>query len=45
MEALDVLFGEVGDAVGWCGAVECGVGSVEVVPVEPVVEGGLAFGL
>jgi hypothetical protein len=41
---LDVLSGQVGDAAGWGLAADAGVGSVVVVPVQPVGEGGLAFG-
>ena len=43
MERLAVLFGQVGDAAGWCLAVDAGVGSVVVVPVQPVGKRGLAF--
>lgn len=42
-DALGVLFGEVGAAAGGCVAVDAGVGSVVVVPVQPVGERFLAF--
>ncbi|SFN72761.1 hypothetical protein SAMN05216207_102041 [Pseudonocardia ammonioxydans] len=38
-------FGEVGDAVGGYAASDLGVGSVEVVPVEPIPDCDLPFGL
>ncbi len=41
---LGVLSGEVGDAAGWGVAADSGVGSVVVVPVQPVGKRGLAFG-
>jgi hypothetical protein len=42
---LVVLFGEVGDAAGWWVAADAGVGSVVVVPVQPVGKRGLSFGV
>ncbi|MBA9049593.1 hypothetical protein BJ996_006324 [Streptomyces phaeogriseichromatogenes] len=42
---LGVLSGEVGDAAGWWMAADAGVGSVVVVPVEPVGKRGLSFGV
>jgi len=38
------LLGQVGDTVGWCSARDAGVGSVVVVPVQPVAESGLPLG-
>jgi hypothetical protein len=40
-----VLIGQVGDAAGWCVAAEAGVGSVVVVPVQPVGKRCPAFGI
>ncbi|GGS90561.1 hypothetical protein GCM10010206_61690 [Streptomyces cinerochromogenes] len=34
--ALDALSRQVGDAAGWCSAVDAGVESVVVLPVQPV---------
>ena len=43
--ALVVLSRQVGDAAGWGLALDAGVGSVVVVPVDPVGECGLSFGV
>ncbi|CAK7282782.1 hypothetical protein SGPA1_20757 [Streptomyces misionensis JCM 4497] len=45
LDDLAVLFGQVGDAAGWWVAVDAGVGSVVVVPVQPVGERRLSFGV
>ncbi|QJS14054.1 hypothetical protein HKX69_35110 [Streptomyces argyrophyllae] len=45
LRGLVVLSGEVGDAAGWWLAADVGVGSVVVVPVEPVGERCLSFGV
>lgn len=45
LRGLVVLSGEVGDAAGWWLAADAGVGSVVVVPVEPVGERCLSFGV
>ncbi|GAA5215957.1 hypothetical protein GCM10023323_67060 [Streptomyces thinghirensis] len=38
-----MLCGQVGDAAGWWVAADAGVGSVVVVPVQPVGKRGLPF--
>ncbi len=38
-----MLSGQVGDAAGWWVAADAGVGSVVVVPVQPVGKRGLSF--
>ncbi|CAK7287016.1 putative Cyclohexanone monooxygenase [Streptomyces misionensis JCM 4497] len=43
LQPLGVLSGQVGDAAGWWVAVDAGVGSVVVVPVQPVAERRLPF--
>ncbi|GAB2766941.1 hypothetical protein GCM10027072_77450 [Streptomyces bullii] len=45
LDDLGVLSGQVGDAAGWGLAADAGVGSVVVVPVQPVGERFLPFGV
>lgn len=46
---LGVLRGEVvpegGEGGGWCGPVECAVGSVVIVEVDELGVGAVAFGV